>query len=195
MANLVKEKDVLDLLDESNADVGRVKAAVAEAEDLFTRACLRADRPFQPQEANRVEVKDGTGTRLLYLDYPIVALTHIKIGPDSSAPDETLDVTDKDVVRWKVGSKRLMRIDGVFGCKGDPLVIEVKYDAGEDLPPAAAAAVKAAAALLYRRGASDGSTSEQLGSHSVEFASGITRSLIEQEPAWQEGLRACRETV
>ena len=129
--------------------------------EQFERETNRVGRPFQGDEAGRVEVLDGNGCRTLYLDYPILVLTSITLG--RVAPfDETLDVSDPDVVSYRVGGRRIVRTDGgVFGCAGSPGYVTVTYDAGEDLPIDAALAVKRKAAAIWRESNRPQATAER----------------------------------
>lgn len=137
-------------------------------EDEFERTIGRAETPFRAT-GSLTEVFDGTGYNVLYLGYPVSTITSIKIGADSSDPDETLDFTDLDVLRYAVGSRRLVRMDGVFGCKGQPRVVHVAYTCASDLPKDAARAVKVVAGLRYMASGAENATSERLGNWSAEF--------------------------
>lgn len=127
----------------------------------FVRDCHREHRPFQDAESGRVEVRDGTGTREVWVDYPVGALTALTLGR-TATPDETLDVSDPEVISWKEGDRRIVRVDGgVFGCKGSPNYVRVTYDAQADLPVDAANAVKRRAAAYWRESGTGEATAER----------------------------------
>lgn len=189
---VVSLTDLATLLGDASADPALLESALAAAGDLFSRACGRHERPFALEEASREEVHDGTGSRELYLDYPIATLTSITVGTT------LLDLTG---LRYRAGQRRIVRVDGgLFGCVGDPLAVAVEYDAAADLPDSAKRAILNAAAILFRRGAPDGATGEQLGEYRVDYVSAYAgasgaMSLIEQDPAWREAVRVCAEPV
>src|SRR5687768_11925924 len=69
-----------------------------DVEALFEAATLRAPGTYPAAGLARSEVLDGTGSRSLYLSYPVSVLTSISLGYDSASPTETLTVADKSVV-------------------------------------------------------------------------------------------------
>lgn len=192
MADLVSVSELVAYLD------GGIPPAVAEtlldaAEAQFEHECGRVQRPFQAAQAARVEVHDGIGLPDLWLDYPVATLTSVKIGTDPNAPDETLDVSDVDVIKVDARSpNRLVRTDGgTFGALGDRLVVQVTYNAAENLPTDARAAVLLMAVALYASKGNEGLKSERLGGYGVEYG------LIDgaQLPAWRAAVEAHREVL
>lgn len=116
-----------------------LEAAIADFEGETNRERL----PFQDKEAGRVETLDGTGRRRLWLQYPIGAVTTIKLGRDQANPVDTLDPADVDVVVFALGSRKIERTDGgTFGPRGSPRYVHVTYDAAADLPADVRRAIK-----------------------------------------------------
>jgi hypothetical protein len=155
-------------------------ALLEQVEALLERACGRESVPFVAAQTARVEVRDGTGSRELWLDYPIADVTTIAFSDDAAT---TLDPDDADVVRWKVGSRRLTRVDGgVFGCFSSPLLVTVTYNAAADLPADAKVAVLRMATQLYNHKGSEGYSSETMGPYSWTLAKG---DAMESDIVWQ----------
>lgn len=169
MADLVTAAELATHLGIDDPGGGVFDALLDAVEAEFERAVCRSDSPYRAA-GSVTEVRDGTGCAELYLRYPINDLTSIKLGADSSDPDETLDVDDLDVVRWASGLRRVVRMDGVFGCKGLPRVVHLAYTCLDDLPEDAARAVMVVAGLRYQRAGLETVTSERLGNWSAEFA-------------------------
>lgn len=108
---------------------------IDQVEALFLAQVGRTARPYQQGGTGRVEVWDGTGSRDLYLDYPVKALTAAITLGYVSPWDESLTPTDPAVLSFQVGSRRLVRVDGGrFGELGKPNYVRVTYDAADDLP-------------------------------------------------------------
>lgn len=187
MAELVTLGDVKAFIaDVPATDDTMLQSLLDQLEDTLAQDCGRAQRPFAPVQPARQEVHDGNGTGVLWLDYPITALTTLIIGPSVAAPDETLVLTDPEIVAWKVGSARICRVDGgVFPRL--PLRVHVTYDAGADLPPLAALAVTRAAATIYRQRGAEDMTSERLGTWSAEYG-----AVAAADPVWQRAVAAFR---
>lgn len=184
---LVPIADAMTYLGEEDASqLPLVEQLVDQVEALFLAQCGRRERPFQAEQSARVEVHDGTGTPLLFLDYPIVALTSVAIGPNPSAPTETLTVASVDVLRYAVGRTRLHRVDGgTFGDAGDPAVVRVTYDAGADLPMDVQAAILQVVAAVYHRRGSEDVRTERIGGYSAEYA-----AAAESNPLWKAAIAA-----
>ena len=187
MAELVTLGDVKAFIaDVPAADDTMLQSLLDQLEETLEQECGRAERPFAPVQLARQEVHDGNGTAILWLDYPITALTSLIIGPSVAAPDETLDVADPEVVSWKVGSARVCRLDGgVFPRL--PLRVHVTYDAGADLPALAALAVTRAAASIYRQRGAEDVKSEREGGYSADLA-----AVLDADPLWQRAVAAFR---
>lgn len=180
---------------ESEAEDPRLESLIDDVQAIFEAECGRTARPFVGVQTARVEVHDGTGTTELLLDYPIGTLTSVLIGADPADPDETLDVTDKQVLRYGAGKARLARVDGgVFGARGDPRVVHVTYDAAADLPQKARAAVLAGCKVLVARWGSEGVAAERVGAYSIDYANFVT-SAMANDPIWILGVAACRERL
>lgn len=186
MSDLVPEGAVLTHLGLTTTDDVALQIA-RDVEALLLRACNRTDRPWQAAQTARTEVHDGTGSVACYLDYPIGALTSVKLGYDAAAPDETLAINDKTVLIWAAGSPRLMRVDGgIFGQYTWPRYIQVVYDAAEDLPAEATRAVLQVTANLYNRRGSEDMTAERMGGYSGDLAPEL------QSDAWAAVVAAHR---
>jgi len=187
MADLVTLGDVKAFIaDVPDTDDTMLQSLLDQIEDTLEQDCGRAARPFAAPQLGRQEVHDGTGTAILWLDYPITALTSLIIGPSTAAPDETLAVADPAVLSWTMGSARVCRVDGgVFPRL--PLRVHVTYDAGADLPALAALAVTRAAALIYRQRGAEDVKSERLGAWSADYG-----AVAQADPVWQRAVAALR---
>jgi hypothetical protein len=194
MATLVTGAQVLSYLGGfDNGEEGRdVALALADQiEALLLSQCARGNRPWQLAQVGRVERKDGTGNGTLYLDYPIAALTSVKLGYDAAAPIETLVVNDQTKLVWDVGSNRLQRSDsGVFGTAGFPGYVRVTYDTEADAPDDAALAVLRGVATVFGQRGSEDSKSERVGGFSTDLI-----AAIEGDPVWQMVVGAHRVIV
>lgn len=143
---------------------------LTRVQQRFERECGRSSVPFVDAALGRVEVRDGTGTCEVFLDYGITTLTAVTLGTDPLAPDETLDVAD---LVYTAGKRRIVRADGGrFGRFGAPQYVHVTYDAAADLPADVADAIYQQAAAEYRRRGSEETKSETMGPYSVTYATG-----------------------
>jgi hypothetical protein len=159
------------------------------AEELLEAECGRQERPFQAAQSGRVETRDGTGSSMLFLDYPIETVTSILIGADPADPDEDLDPADVAIVSWRVGRARIMRVDGdVWGCRGTPNAVQITYNTQDDLPLRAALAIQRVAAATVRRLGSEELRAERTATFSRDF---ITDQ--NDDPIWQQAVRGLRE--
>lgn len=150
--------------------------------------CGRSAFPFAPAQSARLEVRDGNGSDTLYLYYPIADLTTIKLGADSADPDETLDPDDLDIVRWAVGSRRIVRVDGgCWGTKCDPRIVHITYDAQADLPSNCKLALKRVGALVYRQLGAEDAKSDSIAGFSREL-----KGLAAEDPIWHMAVGANR---
>lgn len=190
MAELVSSAQVVAYLNLSASDPVALDLADA-VEALLNEQCSRADHPFAPGGA-QTEVHDGRGTHELFLHYPIATLTSIKLGIDPSDPDETLDITDANVLDQRhAGQRKLIRRDGVFGPRGLPRYVQVVYTSADDLPVSAGQAVLEMVGALYRRRGSEGVTAERTGGYSIEFgATGDMLALADVLPSWRSVVRS-----
>lgn len=154
------------------------------AEGLFESETGRKATPFTAADTGRSEVKDGTGSAELYLDYPISAITSISLGFDSSDFDETLTPSDPDKVVWGVGSRRIMRVDGgIFGRTAQPRYLTIVYDHQADLPEEVQLAIKRVVAQIYRQRGSEDATREQIGPYVRNLS-----DLVTTDPLWRRAV-------
>jgi hypothetical protein len=169
-------------------DVALLGALGEQVVKAFERQIGRSDRPFQKSQTGRVEIKDGTGSALLYLDYPLKnSLTAaITLGYNSAAWDETLDPADVTKLTWKVGATRIQRVDGCrFGCLGQPNYIRVTYDTQDDLPDDVVLAVARMTKALYQ----ELKTPDAIGDRELE-ANQVLPLVSDRDPFWQMALDA-----
>lgn len=153
-----------------------------DVEAIYESETGRSAAQFQAAVVGRTEVFDGTGSNELFLDYPIAALTSVKLGYDPAVPDETLNVADKRVVTFGIGLRRLARTDSrTFGQFGQPRYVHVVYNAAADLPANAKLAIKSVAALAYRRRGSEEAKSETIGASTSRE---MIEALATQDPFW-----------
>lgn len=168
---------------------------------LLNAQCFRERAPFSDALTGRVEVQEAVGGTRLRLDYPIGAVTSIKIGRNFASPEQTLDPTNADQVFFQVGDRELVRTDGEYwdqsvasllswqrggpingptDSRGVPIFVQVTYNTQPDLPEEAALLVKQAVANIYRRRGSEAVKSETLGSYSYTLAEAAAA-----DPVWQ----------
>lgn len=150
-------------------------------EAWYVQECGRERVPFSAAQTARVEKCKGTGSHVLYLDYPIAALTSVVLGFDTAAPDKTLAVADKTVLIYEVGKNELTRVDGGrFGGFGWPAYVHVTYNAAADLPKDSGVAVMRVAAALYRQLGSEDESTSTIGGQQITMA-----RIAEDDPVWQ----------
>lgn len=193
MSALVQAPTVLNFLALGEGDAGadQAVALAGQVEALLLAQCRRRARPFQGVTSGRVESHDGTGGPSLWLHYPPTALTSVKLGYDPTTPLESLTVADPAVLVWKVGQRRITRVDGgIFGCADRANWVEVTYDTAADLPDDAALAVLRVTAAIWRqRGAEDVKT-ERVGGYSADL-----EKAAEGDPVWQMAVQQYRVAV
>ena len=149
-------------------------------EETLEEECDRTRIPFQAAQTGRVEVRDGTGSRELYLDYPISTVTTIELGRDSASRDDTLDPTDVNEVIWIAGERRIVRTDGgKWGKYRSPLYVNVTYNAEADLPRMAKLAIVRVMAALWRQRGSEGVKLKKLLDSSATML-----KLMDDQPEW-----------
>lgn len=175
----------------ASSDDVLLQALLDDIEAFFESATLRAPGYYTAAATGRTEVHDGTGSKRLYLDYPIDVLTSVKLGHDSAAPLETLNVADKSVIVWGQGSRVISRVArwGRFGCVGDPRYVEVVYDHLGNLPEDAKLAIKSVASSVYRNRGSEGMKSETVGSFYSYTREDITAATA-SDPFWAAAVAA-----
>jgi hypothetical protein len=175
VADLVSAADMLNYLDEPDANLGELDLLLLGLEARFEAECGRAATPFQSAQTNFWEMHDGTGLTTLWLNYPITQIKTVTIGLDPADPSLVVDITDPDVtvetagtrktlllngtrvLMYQIGAGTLYRLDGGrFGTQGMPGEVQIVYDSQADLPYDATMAIKVEAARLYRlRGSED----------------------------------------
>src|SRR5262249_10202226 len=151
-----------------------------EVQAIFESATGREIVGFIAAAGGRTEVRDGNGLPDLKLDYPIAAVTSVKLGYDSATPDEILAVGNKRVLVFGVGQRRLSRVDGgVFGAAGRPRYVEVIYDHQGDMPTSAKLAIESVAATAYQRRGSEELRSETVGNF---YSRTTLRQIADEDP-------------
>lgn len=195
MLTLASAADLLTYLGEDSGDgglltiAGRMGAAV---ESALNADCLRTERPFliaptpPATMEDRTEVHDGTGGRSLYLDYPVTGLVSLVLGYDASDPDVTLDVDDPTEVQFRVGHRRIRRLDGEFGCQGQSGYVHVTYTPQADAPDDAVQVLMDEVSRLWQQRGSQDATVERYGGAHVELA-------VERSAAWKAFVERHRE--
>lgn len=198
----------------ATADDALIQSIIDPIESLFVMQCGRTDRPFATAATGRIEVRSGTGHPLLTLDYPIANITSIKIGRDFTAPDETLDATNVDVVAFATGSRALWRSDGGvwrarsgspsgsvssqnFGSGAanwqwsspEPRIVQVTYDHDADLPDFPKLAIKRAVAAVYRQIGSEDAKSETM----PDGYSRVVADVATSDPLWAMAVQSATE--
>lgn len=196
MPDLVSLPEIRSFLaDPPSADDTVLSAILEYVEGLFESETGRSSTPFAAAGSNRTEVKDATGGPEIFLDYPVAVLTSVNLGYDPANPAETLDVADKNVVTYAVGSRRLSRTDGgVFGVAGKPRYVQVVYNHQADLPEPAKLAIKRVCALIYRQRGSEDAAEETIGGYSRRMAK-FGREFVDDDPTWRLGVASCRRLV
>lgn len=192
MSDLVSFAELSDYLQlPSDANQTAITALLDRVEGSLEAECDREDLPFQAAQTARAEWRDGTGTIRLFTHYPIAVLTSITLGRDSANPDETLTVTDVDVVSFSVGDTRITRTDGgKFGAHRSPRQVLVTYDAAAFLPQAARDAVMDVTAGRIRQFGAEGFKSFKLLD-----SGGSLRNLMSESDAWRTAVERYRRTV
>jgi len=189
MADLVTLSEFRNYLgDAPAADDALLTQLLEDVEALFEAVTLRGTGAYVAAATARTEVLDGTGSARLYLAYPIAVLTSIKLGYDPAVPDETLDVANKLVVVYGVGSRIITRTDGgLFGMVRQARFVQVVYDHQGDLPANAQLAIKSVAAGAYRRRGSEDAKSESVGGF---YSRTMLESIADSDPFWQAAVSA-----
>ncbi len=126
---------------------------IKETTALLESECNRSDAPFlMAAVTGRVEIFDGLKDSALFVDYPIAALTSIV------ADASTLDVADTDVIKFVIGDRRIVRVDGGrFGIRLDePHAVVVTYDTQTDQPRSAVLAVKRIVSAVFNQRGTEG---------------------------------------
>lgn len=132
------------------------------------------------------EPHDGTGTEVLYANYPVGTLTSVKIGIDATAPDETLTTIPDDI---DSNGRQVLRRGGVWpaGRKN----VYLTYTSADYKPEVAKQALYEGVAFLYRRRGKEHVSSTTLG----ELGSMEAASRFDFLPAWMRCKRALRVPV
>ena len=159
-------------------------------EALFESATLRAPGSYTAAATGRTEVLDGTGSSRLYLAYPISVLTSVKLGYDSTSPDETLAVANKAVLVYGAGSRIITRTDGGrFGTVRQPRYVQVVYDAMAALPADAKLAIMSVVAGVYRSRSADDFKSETFGAF-YSYTKADVAAAADADPFWKMAVEA-----
>lgn len=157
-------------------------ALLDNVEALFESATLRPPGYYTAAATGREEIKDGTGSRSLWLDYPVDVLTSVTLGWDSS---EVLDLTDRAVIHYAEGSRVLRRTDGGwFGTVGQAGYVAVVYNHQGNLPADAKLPIMEVAAGMYRNRGSEGMKSETVGSF-YSYTREDAQTVAETNANWQ----------
>ncbi|HNB58678.1 MAG TPA: hypothetical protein PK308_00095 [Phycisphaerales bacterium] len=147
---------------ETDADTSLLESTIARVEGRFLRDANRTERPFQAAQPGRVEVKDGTGSALLFTDYPVGALSTVITLGYASPWDESLTPSDVTVIQFAVGSRRVARVDGgTFGALDRPGYVRITYDAQADQPEDLKLILMRAVAAVYRESNTGEASSER----------------------------------
>jgi hypothetical protein len=192
LVTLPELKDYLGDAPASSAD-SLLTELISNVQSVFEAETGHSPGSFIAAGTGRTEYKDGTGSANLYVDYPVSALTSVKLGYDPASPDETLDVTSKLVIVFSSDSRRLSRTDGGrFGKPGQARYVQVVYDNGSDLPDSAKLAIKSVCATAYRRRGSEEVKSETVGNfYSVTMIEQISAA----DPFWQTAVQNNRRVA
>jgi hypothetical protein len=192
MPDLVNVADLKTFLEITGSDDDALLGDLLDhAEGLFESETGRKDAPFTAADTARSEVKDGTGSAELYLDYPISDVTSISIGFDSSDFEDTLDPDDPDIVVWGAGSRKIERVDGgIFGRLGKPRYLTIVYDFQADLPEEAQLAIKRVVGQIYWQRGSEDADREQIGSYMRKLS-----NLVDTDPLWRRAVEGNRRRV
>lgn len=168
----------------ASTDDALLQSILDVVEQQFLAECNRRERPFVASAANnRAEVRDGNGSHVLTLDYAISDVDSIKLGFDSSDPDEELDPDDVEEVVWVAGKRTITRTDGgSWGWVDAPRYIHVQYDTQADAPDVPKTALKRMCGLIYRQLGSEGSSRESLANY--------TRDLARDDSIWMAAVAA-----
>jgi hypothetical protein len=165
---------------------------------LFESEAGRQFVPFVAEADGVTEVHDGNGSRELWLDYPIDAITSVKLGYDPANPDEILAASDKKVLVFGIGDRRITRTDGgTFGCSADIArrYVQVVYDHQGDMPESGKLAVKSVAATAFGRRGTEVLQSETVGNYYTRTLKEYAEEATLQDPFWQMGVNASRLVV
>lgn len=160
-----------------------------EIEGRFLSDCNRTERPFQATQAGRTEVKDGTGSSLLFLDYPVGALSTVITLGYASPWDESLTPSDVAVIQYAVGSRRVARVDGgQFGALDRPGYVRVTYDAQADQPEPVKALLMRVIAALYRESDTASASSDRrlVGNEALPLSADLAQDWAEMVRTYWE---------
>jgi hypothetical protein len=148
LVTLAELKDYLGDAPASSAD-SLLTELISNVQSVFEAETGHSPGSFIAAGTGRTEVKDGTGSANLYLDYPVAALTSVKLGYDPASPDETLDVTSKLVIVFSSDSRRISTDRWRKVREARPVSLrQVVYDNGADLPDSRSSQSNPSARLL-----------------------------------------------
>lgn len=160
-----------------------ITAILLSVEEQFHADCNRRDRPFiQTEQTDRIEVKPGTGSSYLYLDYPIKELKIAAIGYAGHNPR----ILPDSAISWTTGLRAVARIDGgLWGSKDLPNYLRITYDALPDAPALVRIAILRAVAALYRQIGAEDTTRERLSSYERDL-----RQVYSGDQVWLSAVKA-----
>jgi len=163
-------------------------ALVDQVVARFAAECGREDAPFRTTQTARTERIDGVRRGTIHTAYPISALTSVKLGYDSTDPDETLDVADPDVIQIVAGTNRIARVDGgIFGPSvighesRFPGYVQVVYNAAADLPLDAKRACLREIARIWRQRGAEDAAGEGFGGIRTDLSLAV-------DPTWKDAV-------
>ncbi len=147
----------------------------------------RMHRPFSTAQSGRVEVRAGTGTTNLWLDYDIDTVTGIAVGRNPTSTI-AIDPADGTIVSWQAGTSVITLVNGdVWGKRDDPALVRVTYNTLADLPSHAKLAVLYASTVLYRQFGSEDAKSERVAAYERELAPAMRGNSI-----WESAIETLR---
>jgi hypothetical protein len=188
VAALITLSELKDYLGDAPAsqDDSLLTELIDNVSALFESETGRTPGAYQAGGTARTETHNGKGSADLWLDYPVTNLTSVKIGFDPANPDETLNVSDKQVINWATTSRRISRVDGGrFGIEGQSRVVQVVYDYGSDLPDSAKLGIKSVCAVAYRRRGSEEVKSESVGAF---YSRTMLEKIADSDPFWEKAV-------
>ena len=188
LVSLAEAKVFLEIPVATTGDDTLLTDLLEHAEGVFESDAGRKSVPFTAAASARSEVRDGTGTRHIDLDYDISDVTSISLGFDSSDFVETLDPDDADEVVWGTSQRRITRVDGGrFGSADWPRYITVVYNHEADLPEEAQQAIKRLVEQVYRQRGSADATKETIGGYTRDLS-----NLMASDPLWRQAVEGNR---
>jgi hypothetical protein len=176
----------------ASADDELLQALLDNVEAMYERDTLHELGFYTAAATGRTEIKEGTGSKSLWLDYPVDVLTSVTLGYDSS---EVLNLADRTVIYYSTGSRKLTRTDGGwFGDVGQAGYVEVVYDHLGNLPEDAKLPIMEVVASLYRNRSAEGMKSETLGAF-YSYTKDDAQASAATNVNWQASVALNRQMV